>query len=265
MPILGKFVFALLLIFSFVLQLGCQKEVNSKETIIKETNPNNQPTQGPIDGVGGCNGPNGKCLERFAVRITDQNEFQSLVRRVLENLAATMPEVAGEIYSAAWTKSWYLIPVDLRQIPSQRLGLYFLTDQNALQSLREIWIDKRKYDLMSEDDKATLILHELVMALKILTQLNKFEQCIGLTYQFDLLKKPIDARDARGECRKANPPIPGLQPDTKVSLNKDDYVHIRRFTTELMFQKGNLDADEWLDWLERTNLRPKKIRNQTNQ
>lgn len=118
---------------------------------------------GPGSSAGG-NGLQGRPLESYIQDITSFAEYQEIVAPALALLKRKLPAFATEIENGATRKSWYLIPMDLRTLPSWRIGVAFPTDQIALQTLGAVWIDQDLYGRMAKVDRAILLMHELLMA-----------------------------------------------------------------------------------------------------
>lgn len=119
------------------------------------------------DRAGG-NGVNGRPLESWVKDITQFNEFQTIVAPAIEKLKSKSPQLAANLLRVAHLKNWYFLPVRLPEIPSERLGVTFKTDQYALQSQREIWFDDDLYQNLKQPSfRAMILTHELVMGLKL--------------------------------------------------------------------------------------------------
>ena len=79
----------------------------------------------------------------------------------------------------AVARSWYMVPVTLNKLPSERIGVSFPTDQFAVQNLYEVWLDKNLFATMPAQDKATLLVHELVMGVRLLQYTDNLDQCLA--------------------------------------------------------------------------------------
>lgn len=153
---------------------------------------------GTIDGGGG-NSLQDKMLESYIVKPQDLAGFE-LVAPLLKNLKKILnyetpnsDEIDPSYYGLiehALNKSWYLIPVDLKTLTNDKLGAPFVsgTTQVAFQDLDAVWIDENAFNKMPLDEKAKLILHEIVMSLKLF----KFESDDTTILVFEGVKRKLD-------------------------------------------------------------------------
>jgi hypothetical protein len=92
----------------------------------------------------------------------------------LEKAASGKPEEAGSDPKVAFRlKKWYLVPGPLKALEKKAIGVEFMeksTEQFAIQTDNEVWIDADAYkNMKSEEERATLIAHEGLMSV-FLTQ-----------------------------------------------------------------------------------------------
>jgi len=210
----------------------------------------NQPklgANGTIDS-GGCNGFEKGCLESYAVDITTLPEYQKVVKPIGEKMVAINDKnaaeddkkngITDELSVLAKSKVWYFVPTSLDQIPSDKLGVAFSTEQLALQSKREIWIDAKKYQALSDQAKGELLLHELVMAqylIKYMTQ-AEIDKVLSASYP---LSSSVATEDIGNLYDKANPP-PKFE-----GLNKEDYENIRGMTRFVLENSSSLTNEQF--------------------
>ena len=116
---------------------------------------------------GGGNGLDGKPLESYAQAIASLPEYESLVAPALASLENKLPTLAQDIREYTFQKSWYFVPTELSKLRAEQIGVFFPTDQLALQTSRSVWINHNLYRWNSLRDKGTLLMHELVMALRL--------------------------------------------------------------------------------------------------
>lgn len=128
-----------------------------------------QTFDGGID-TGGSNDYMGKPMESYIIDVTTLPEYETEVLPVLKNLDEKLPRFSKILKSSINNRSWYLLPGELKTLPNHNIAVpsNVNTDQFALHSEKSVWLsaDKREsYD--SEIDRATHILHEMVMAVKV--------------------------------------------------------------------------------------------------
>jgi hypothetical protein len=153
---------------------------------------------------GGGNGINGKPIESYAQDITSLPEYKQYIQPILAKLDTKIPALANDMRYLERNKNAYFVPVELLKMPEWIIGVYFETDQLALQTESELWVDSILYNRMrNQKDKATLLLHEMVMGL-ILLEKNAFVEC-----------------GRYGDCRRSR-------------LFYEDYENVRRLTNILM-------------------------------
>lgn len=241
-----------ILLAAATLMTGCvppTKEV-VKEIHVTNTSPNpgsNMPeppassSVGGLDDGGGGNGVNGKPLESYIVSFKDLPEVQEFVAPLIEELRQNAPLLARDMTYLIHERSWYIIPVKLDQISKANIGTFFKTDQLALQSASDVWVDKNLYSQMDTQAKARLLVHELLMGVRILEQLSNREKCFAEAA--DLIGSSA-YRQARSKCFKSFPRLES-ESTSGVRLSKEDYSLIRKVTAKL-FEPGslqNIDLD----------------------
>lgn len=216
--------------------------------------------QGGIDGGGGGNGLNGKPLESFRFDIAALPSYESIRANVIDKLVIRFPELAADLLHVSEERAWYLIPVDLRKLPSNKIGTFFPTDQMAIQGLREIWINDLLFSEMKLQDQSMLVLHELLMGVKLLQFTNALDQCLvrASVLRFQTTE-PNKHRDERRACFKKFKSVADVEDrlglGKHASLNKDDYETIRDLTYKLMKNAETADIEDLKAWMEANNFR----------
>ena len=183
---------------------------------------------GTIDGGGG-NGIGGNPVERFKVDITKLPEF-----KILEPILKKIDEVDANVnlrLEYVIAKNWYIVPISLQGLASAKTGLYFSTDQIALHTFKEIWISDQHYNNQesSPEDKATLLLHEIIMGLKVLKFASYYEQCLSGTLMIKMDGNPEWAHEycSSGLTKE------GME-SKKIELTSKDHAEVRALTSYLM-------------------------------
>lgn len=205
--------------------------------------------------TGGGTGIDGKVFEGYQVSpyglkasleilVPLFGKFQPVPKDGEELEGVTIPFLSGKV--------WYIAPLELDNVDKDSLGLSFIgseTDQLARQSLNEVWIDKTKFDAMSLDEQAELILHELVMS-EYLTRFKTWEEICQEFAFFGFRSVDVDENGEESQslisCRsysqnrfyqkvfgRAEAPRP---------LNEKDNEAIRKVTSWLLAQKDRPDS-----------------------
>jgi hypothetical protein len=200
------------------------------------------PAPGPLGGngtvtSGGGNGVDGSAVELRAVNIENLPEFKSLVLPTLRKMSAGQPDVL--VAYLMWTvrqKAWYFIPYSLDTLPQQKTHLSFRSDQLAIHTEREIFIDANAYQKTSLKARATLLLHEMVMGARLLMKKPARAQCESLSMSSDL-----DVCTDPKMLKMAKDPI--LDPSEDVhTLNGLDHESVRTMTLLLLNDQQDLSG-----------------------
>jgi hypothetical protein len=142
---------------------------------------------------GGGNGYRGRPIESYITDITRLPEYRQHVEPAIAAIEKKVPSLGRDLRNVANFKNWYVLDVRLPNIPKDRLGVYFQTDQMALQSRKAVWIDSLLFRStnMSDLDRGTLIMHELVMGVKLSSLFEKGVSCIECTlngYEYETVR-----------------------------------------------------------------------------
>ncbi len=184
-------------------------------------------TEGTVDGGGGGNKICGRPIDAFRIKINDTPEFKKYINPIFQYFASTSSSgcedcqshafaVGAHINYTIFNKGWYLVPCPIEKISKEKIGSVFDTEQVALQTFDDIWIDENKFNSMNEEDRALMIFHEIIMSIKILKSDSALNQCIAFapseSYCTGLYNRP----------RKK-----------VIDLNTSDYKDVRIVTNEL--------------------------------
>jgi len=216
--------------------LGCQKNRQ-----IDMRKMHNNSVQGPNDSGGGdtCNG---KLIESYKVDITMLPEFKNYLEPILEKLISNneSPKPTSPFSFSAEMKNWYILDCKLKDIPSERKGLYIETYQTAIHTAREVFIDSLSYSSMSQQEKAKLLLHEMVMGHYLLKYLSLEQICkMSNSCNDDFIKV------SRWKM---------FRPENYKPLGEEDHQKIRNVTAWLWSQKENLNTDSFLTFLKNNDF-----------
>lgn len=215
---------------------------------------------GGVDPVGGGNGVEGSMIEDYRVYIQNTDAYKRLQEKVFNKLVVKFPRLAADLKFVAANKRWYIIPTELNTLPSYKIGVSFKTEQYALQTPSEIYIDQRIYKKMSESAQETLLLHEIVMGVRLLVFANPLQTCLVdievMTFNPDLEKEYKEKRDS---CFEKNKPLAALGEsvniEKKYNLEDSDYPFIRDLTATLANQIDSLNSNELEVWMQMNGFR----------
>ncbi len=214
-----------LTILALVFLSSCQKD--------GQGSPQPLPVQqnrvaGPSDGGGGdtCNG---RMIESYKIDITQLEEYKEFIQPIMIRTTTGQNDQAKQM-PIIQLKSWYLIDCKLEDIPKDRKGLYLETYQTAIQTTREIYIDASSYNKMAKEEKAKLLMHEMIMSLYLLKYTTLSEIC-----------------KISGSCTGDIEKISDwkmFRPKPYVPLNSEDHQKIRNVTAWLWSNKQTLDRTQ---------------------
>lgn len=220
----------------------------------------------PVMGTGDSGGGNtylGRPLESYIVKPKTFPVYRSVIegrKDVLKNV-----KYVQEIFGyALGMKTWYLVPGPLKKLPEQVIGSAVTVEQAALQDFDSVWLDRDLFAAMSEKDQARLIVHETLMALRLLRFDKRVGACImdgvaGFCTSRKYTGRPSDLRAGDyGDIRLVTEQIMGFaaeQPRWDVNY----LLHRYGFSTnDLNFDIGNYDGeistDDLLSLLEESRL-----------
>lgn len=207
--------------------------------------------QGPSDGGGGdtCNG---KMIESFRIDISSLDEFKEFIQPILDKTTAEQGDKNNGTPFLLRLKNWYLIDCKLQDIPKERKGLYLETYQTAIHASREIFIDSNSYNKMEKEEKAKLLLHEMIMSYYLMKYLSLEDICKmsnTCTGDFAIVNK-----------------WKMFKPEIYRPLNEEDHQKIRNVTSWLWLQKDSLNPDNFSKILKNNDFdkRFELVSNSTN-
>ncbi len=230
----------LILITLFITVQSCQqpKEIVRETVVVSDRS---QQTGG-TDQVGGGNGIDGIPLDAFIQDVQKNSGYKNKIEPLIQKLSISFPQLAADMYHLSHQRDWYFVPGKLESISQNILGTYAPTDQIALQDTNKIWIDKNQFNVMSEDNQAVLILHELIMGVRLMQHKHKQDQCIAKAAI--LLFSENGAEKYSKEktfCRNTYPMIEGTV-NEKFDPKAINYDKIRRVVSILI--QDEIDISE---------------------
>lgn len=182
----------------------------------------------PVNGTsdtGGGNGIENKAYEAYIVQTDQLPAYKALIEPKIKSILAMSPKGDQALpILKKWLlyKTWYIAPVALNTISKDVIGISFSKDQTeqlALQTKKSIWINSHRFNQMTLQDQATLIIHEMVMSLYYLKYKSWEDICTEKIYP--------DFKCDPTQLDLMNELFPGTDP---TPFNSDDYENIRTVT-----------------------------------
>lgn len=199
-------------------------------------------TNNSIDGTtdgGGGNSINGRMIESYIIAPEELPVVKQKLSAIIKMAFSSDDEEDNQVLQDGNMifkfKTWYLVPMSLKHIQKKALGIEFAegqTEQVAIQTKSEVWINSLLFDKMTEEEQAKLILHEAVMTY-YLTKFLSFEELCA-------------AHDKMGSKSCSNSVLSPEQrqnmsnffkPEVERSLNAQDYNSIR-YVTSWLWKNG---------------------------
>ncbi|GEM_PF-4314414 len=187
---------------------------------------------GTGDGGGG-NAINFKMLESHLINPMDMDLVKNRVNPALQKMFNEPENTTNYNYFAM--KNWYLAPIVLKTIPKEVLGIEFTADRHqqvAIQTEHAVWIDSNIFEKMTEDEKARLLVHEVLMGV----YLTRFETLENLCAS---VRRMTDEKACEGFTSNIAK-LPQYQPEQKRKLNEGDYEKIRAMTAWFFRNEADL-------------------------
>ncbi|MBL7546016.1 MAG: hypothetical protein JNL11_19510 [Bdellovibrionaceae bacterium] len=235
--------FRILLTISLVLTffVGCTTRKQTQDSTSPgapagTTDSDGDKSAGTVDSGGG-NTFMGKPLESYIVKVRELPAFISHVQPIIETEALKDSDLKRVIDFVLDKKSWYLIPAELKQLPSEKIASAVGTDQAALQDLRQVWLNQKVYDDMkSPEAQGTLLVHEILMGLKLL----KFDSAL-----FECRARYFGRHTEQYCLSSYSKDLRGKPSD----LTEIDYSQIRSATITIIEKGSKMSLADWNDLL----------------
>lgn len=179
--------------------------------------------------TGGGNGTE-FCRPLESCRYYPENgeEYEKYLRPVIALVETKAPGMAVELRRVFTDKAWYLGPENAEVLPSGKIGVSFKTTQQlAIQSKHEVWIARDSFARLTSAEKARLVVHEMLMALRVAVLLEEKSE----------FWEQLPNRKAK-------------------DLSAEDYQQIRLLTGNLIDGRlAGLTPEEFVRWLERNGFK----------
>lgn len=186
--------------------------------------------QGTIDGGGGGNKICGRPIESFRKDIRDLPEYKKYVDPIFQYFVSPLYTgcdncqthnfaVGSHMSYMLFNKGWYVVPCPLSQLSKEKIGSVYDTEQVALQTFDDVWIDEEKFNALNESDRGLMLLHEIVMGMKILKWDSSYHQCAALA----------ESNEVQNMCGF----LYQKKRESSIPLTPTDYKEVRIVTNEL--------------------------------
>lgn len=209
--------------FSFLLGMnfftGCTDARHTSPAVPAKPAPANP--EGTTDGGGG-NAIDNRMLESYIIKPEELPATKLHIAKKIATFFGDEKDPAGNMIFQ--TKTWYLVPSSLKQVSKKALGMEFTDDQTqqvAVQTKDEIWINSNIFNKMTLEDQAKLVLHETMMTFYMVKFLSLQDLCER-------------SERAGRACNSSSMDIKKMEevfkPEAERSLIAQDYNAIRSMT-----------------------------------
>jgi hypothetical protein len=207
--------------------------------------------------TGGGNGLNNQVLEAYTVNPLELPATKAYLLPIIEKLTTESlkwPSQKGKDYWYSFfkLKTWYIAPVKLKPIPNEVLGISASQNESqqlAVQTAREIWIDSELFDAPDVTEEAKmirqskLIAHEYIMSIYFLRFKKLFEIC-------EIFKSNEESCDLK-ELEDLEKIFP--TPENK-HLISDNYADIREGTNYFLNLASLVSLPDFFKFLNSKNF-----------
>lgn len=119
---------------------------------------------GGVSGSGGGNSINHRLVEEYVVEM-EKTEGYDLFEQKLKELEKELPVFGKTVREKFESLTFYSIPRKMKELPKEKTGLDFESEQMAIHSGQEVFIDEEIFAKLSPKGKAMFFMHEAVMAM----------------------------------------------------------------------------------------------------
>ncbi len=196
---------------------------------------------GTFQGGGGGNGVDGETMESYAKSYARDIETLPEYKRYIAPILRKMNQGRADVFVlylrwAAREKAWFFVPNELPKLPKEQIQVDFETEQHGRHYDQEIYIHGPTYDEKELQDKAMLLLHEMVMGAKFLMKKSPQAQCEALSKAEHLAACQDPAN------LKLAIPYTAVTDKETYSANGVDHERIRAMTLFLINPDSDLSA-----------------------
>ncbi len=181
--------------------------------------------------------------------------FQKIVVPAIHNILAVHPQLASDLMHITLDRSWYFVPVKLKNIPDELVGARTedKTQQIALQDLYRVWFDSKIFGAMNDEQQAKIIMHELLMGVALMRFKSPLDQCYsqiaGVTLDPKTESKYSSLKD---DCALR---YIGANKDSAIHLVEQDYAIIQALGPILLKNPLEISKPQLDAWLAQNNFR----------
>lgn len=201
------------------------------------TAPTGQPIKqegtviGGTSDSGGGTGIDGKVFESYVFDPINSEAYQKHLKSFFDGINKSSEDKGanGKIEYIFRTKTWFVAPVELEKLNKSVLGVEFFssdTQQIAIQTSDEIWINKTLFDQMSSKEQAELLIHEYIMIIYFMKHYKISEFC-----KFNALLDLKESKDSACGTQSMELFDQEFPPEQERPLDDKDNQNIRRVTS----------------------------------
>lgn len=217
---------------------ACSKTIQREKILpAKASETKATAIEGTTDGGGG-NAIDNRMLESYIVKPEELTASKVHLGTKIAKIFGQDQEPSGN--AVFRFKTWYLVPTSLKNISKKALGIEFTEDQTqqvAIQTKDEVWIDANLFNKMTTEEQAKLILHEALMTFYMT--------------KFMTLKELCDRNEKAGypSCNMTPGQYKAIEdsfkPEKERPLEAQDYNAIRTMTSWLWESNSNLNKSDF--------------------
>jgi hypothetical protein len=116
---------------------------------------------------GGGNTINGHLIEEYAIDAHSIASYKKNIVPIIQLAGKRIEGIDSKLQSIFDKKTWYMLPVHLKELPRSVTGLPAASDQTVVQTADSVWIDATEFQAMSEYSQTLMLLHEMGLYLVV--------------------------------------------------------------------------------------------------
>jgi len=106
-------------------------------------------------------------LQKTKFKVEEQSSFKNSVQPMLRRIESELPDLARELKEIANVKSWHLVDAGIPNLPKDATKIIFQNATRGYQTGKYVFIDKKWFESIAEDDQALFLQHELVQGMRL--------------------------------------------------------------------------------------------------
>jgi len=198
------------------------------------TSLRNTETQGTGDGGGG-NTCMGRPLESYSFDVMNSPAYRKHIAPIEENIKRTLgggTYIVRMLNFGVRKKKWFVLPCTLKKLPPEKIGSAVQTEQAAIQTFSEVWLNEQIFNAMPEKDQAELVMHEMMMAVRLI--------------KFESLRAQCEFPDgAADRCRHHDFARDTVRRGKASDLTESDYANVRQATIDVFKLDPGASLEDW--------------------